>query len=59
VNALSEKLRATLRTPEETKRFADRGLDMIASTPEELAAHLRNEVQKWGRVVKERGMKAD
>jgi tripartite-type tricarboxylate transporter receptor subunit TctC len=59
VSTLSEKLRATLRTPEQTKRFADRGLDMIASTPEELGTHLRSEVQKWGRVVKERRMKAE
>ncbi len=56
---LSEKLRTTLRTPEETQRFADRGLDVVAGTPEELGAHLKSEVQKWGRVMKERGMKAE
>jgi tripartite-type tricarboxylate transporter receptor subunit TctC len=56
---LSEKLRAMLRTPEETQRFADRGLDVIASTPEELTAHLKSEAQKYGKVIKERGMKAD
>lgn len=59
LSTLSEKLRTTLRTPEQTRRFADRGLDLIASTPEELGAHLRNEVQKWGRVIKERGMRAE
>ena len=56
---LSERLRAALRTPEATQRFADRGLDMIASTPDELADHLKKEVQKWGRVIKERGMRAE
>jgi tripartite-type tricarboxylate transporter receptor subunit TctC len=59
VATLSERLRSTLRTPEATQRFADRGLDMIASTPEELSVHLRQEVQKWGRVIRERGMKAE
>ncbi|MGZ8198292.1 MAG: Bug family tripartite tricarboxylate transporter substrate binding protein [Burkholderiales bacterium] len=59
VTTLSEKVRATLRTPEETQRFADRGLDVVASTPDELAAHMRSEVQKWSRVIKERGMRAD
>jgi tripartite-type tricarboxylate transporter receptor subunit TctC len=59
VGTLSEKLRATLRAPEQTQRFADRGLDVIANTPEELAAHLKSEVQKWGRVIKERGMRAE
>ncbi|HUP96010.1 MAG TPA: tripartite tricarboxylate transporter substrate-binding protein, partial [Burkholderiales bacterium] len=59
LSVLSEKVRATLRTPEETQRFADRGLDLIASTPDELTAHLRREVQKWGPMIKERGMKAE
>jgi tripartite-type tricarboxylate transporter receptor subunit TctC len=59
ISTLSDKLRTTLRTPEQTQKFADRGLDLIASTPEELAAHLKSEVQKWGRVIKERGMKAE
>jgi tripartite-type tricarboxylate transporter receptor subunit TctC len=59
IATLSEKVRTTLRTPEETQRFADRGLDMVASTPDELATHLKNEAQKWGRVIRERGMKAE
>ena len=59
VATLSERLRSALRTPEAIQRFADRGLDMIASTPEELSAHLKREVQKWGRVIKERGMRAE
>ena len=33
--------------------------DVIASTPDEFAAHLRNELQKWGRVIRERGMRAE
>jgi tripartite-type tricarboxylate transporter receptor subunit TctC len=59
VATLSEKARTTLRTPETTQRFADRGLDLVVSTPEELSAHLKSEVQKWGRVIKERGMRAE
>jgi tripartite-type tricarboxylate transporter receptor subunit TctC len=59
VATLGEKVRSTLRTPEETQKFGDRGLDVIASTPEELTAHLKSEVQKWARVIKERGMRAE
>jgi tripartite-type tricarboxylate transporter receptor subunit TctC len=59
IGVLSEKIRTTLRTPEQTQRFADRGLDLIASTPDELSAHLKSEIQKWGRVIRERGMKAE
>ena len=31
----------------------------IRITPDELAAHLKSEVQRWGRVIKERGMRAE
>ncbi|HEX2828442.1 MAG TPA: tripartite tricarboxylate transporter substrate binding protein [Burkholderiales bacterium] len=56
---LNDKIRATFRTPEQKERFADRALEVIASTPEELSAHLKREAQKYGKVIKERGMKAD
>ena len=59
VSTLSERVRATVRSPETAQRFADRGFDVIGSTSDELAAHLKSEVQKWGRVIKERGMRAE
>jgi len=40
------------------KFYEERGLTVIASTPEEAAAHLEKEQKKWQRVVKERGIKA-
>jgi tripartite-type tricarboxylate transporter receptor subunit TctC len=59
IAVLSERLRKSMAAPDQVKRFQDRGLDVIASTPEEFAAHLQSEYKKWGRVIKERGMKAD
>jgi tripartite-type tricarboxylate transporter receptor subunit TctC len=56
---LNDRLRKAMAAPDQVKRFEDRGLDVIASTPEEFAAHLQVEYKKWGRVIKERGMKAD
>jgi tripartite-type tricarboxylate transporter receptor subunit TctC len=56
---LNEKIRATLRTPEQMQRFTDRALEVIASTPDELSAHLKSEAQKYGKVIRERGMKAE
>ncbi len=35
------------------------GLDAIGSSPEAFAAHLKREVAKWVRVVKDAGIKAD
>lgn len=59
ITFLNERLRKALTTPDQIKRFQERGLDTIASTPEEFAAHLKAEYQKWGRVIRERGMKAE
>jgi tripartite-type tricarboxylate transporter receptor subunit TctC len=59
IATLNEKVRAVLKTPEASKRWQDRGLDVIASTPEEAAAHLTREIKKWGAVFKEQGIKAE
>ena len=56
---LNEKVRAALKTPETMKRWQDRGFDVIASTPEEMTAHLMSEIRKWGAVFKEQGIKAE
>jgi len=57
--AISDKVRSVLGTPEAKQQWRERGLDVIASTPDEAAAHLKKEVQKWRVVFKERGMKAE
>ena len=44
-----------LRTPEITKRLADQGVDVLASTPDELAKVMPVEIKKWGLVVKSSG----
>lgn len=59
VTVLNDRIKKTLTTPEQIKRFNNAGLEVIASTPEEFAAHLRKEVEKWSKVIKERGMKAE
>jgi tripartite-type tricarboxylate transporter receptor subunit TctC len=59
VALLNDRIRKTLAAPDQQKRFQARGLDVIASSPEEFAAHVLSEHRKWGRVIKERGMKAE
>jgi len=59
VDTLNSHIRKVLATPEQMKFYEDRGLTVIASTPEEAAAHLVREQQKWQRVIKERGIKAE
>ena len=59
VALLNDNLKRILRAPGQPRQYEERGLDVIASSPEECAAYLKNEMSKWGKVIKERGMRAD
>jgi len=52
-------VRSVLGTAEAVQQWRGRGLEVIASTPDEAATHLRKEIDKWRVVFKERGMKAE
>ncbi|HSC96939.1 MAG TPA: tripartite tricarboxylate transporter substrate binding protein [Burkholderiales bacterium] len=54
----SDALKA-LKMPDVKARLDATGLAPIGSTPEEFGAHIRSEVEKWGRVVKATGMRVD
>src|SRR3954454_11108606 len=59
VDTLNSHIRKVLTAPEQVKFWEERGLTVIASTPEQATAHLEKEQKKWQRVVKERGIKAE
>jgi tripartite-type tricarboxylate transporter receptor subunit TctC len=59
VMLLNQKITQALRDPEFSRQFEQKGFDIIASTSDQFAAHLKSELAKWGRVIKERGMQAD
>lgn len=59
VASLSERIKKSLSVAENARRFNEGGLDIIASTPDEFAAHLKKEAEKWGKVIRERGMKLE
>ena len=59
VDLLNQNLKKVLNAPGEAKLWQERGLDVIASSPEEFAAHIEKEQKKWGKVIKERGIKAE
>ncbi len=59
ITQLNDAMRKALATPEQTRLFNDRGLDIVASTPDAASEHLKKELERWARVVKERGMKAE
>ena len=59
VNALAAATARATRDGELRKRMLEQGADPVGSTPEEFARLLREEVARWGEVVKVSGAKAD
>jgi tripartite-type tricarboxylate transporter receptor subunit TctC len=56
---LNDQIRKVLRAPDQAKQWQERGLDVVASSAEAFAVHIDREQKKWGRVIKERGIKAE
>jgi len=56
---LNAEVNKALQSPDLQKKYADQGVDVSGSTPEQFAALIRNDVAKWGKVVKESGAKID
>jgi tripartite-type tricarboxylate transporter receptor subunit TctC len=50
---------ATLNDPTMRRRLTEQMFDVIPSTPEEFTRHIVAETAKWGRVVRENGIKAE
>ena len=47
---------AALANPTLKAKLADVGVTVIGSTPEELALHLKAEMDKWGPIIKQIGV---
>jgi tripartite-type tricarboxylate transporter receptor subunit TctC len=54
---LNAAVAATLKDPEIAKRLIEAGADPAPGTPEELASFLKSELERWGKVVKEKNIK--
>ena len=59
VQRLNAEFVKALRDSDLRQRLASQGAEPLTSTPEEFAAYLRSEIDKWGKVVKAAGMKVD
>jgi tripartite-type tricarboxylate transporter receptor subunit TctC len=40
-------------------KLADQGMDVIGSSPDELARSIKAEIPKWAKIIKDTGMKAE
>jgi tripartite-type tricarboxylate transporter receptor subunit TctC len=59
IDKLNASLNEALSSPAVAARMTKEGFDPIPSTPEQARARLEKELPQWGKLIKERGIKAD
>jgi len=59
VARLNAEIGKILREPATRDKIAAQGFNIITSTPDELAAYIRSEHEKWGKLVKVSGAKVE
>jgi tripartite-type tricarboxylate transporter receptor subunit TctC len=59
VSKMHDELVKIIKSPEQVSRLAGVGAIPVANTPEEFAAAMKKEVDKWGKIIRENGIKAD
>jgi len=59
VGRLSQEIVRILRTPEAKEKLLNAGTDPVGSSPEQLAITIKSEMAKWGKVIKDAGIRAD
>jgi len=59
VTKLNAAINAALKTEDVRGRLVASGVEIQGGTPEQFGAVIRNEVEKWGRIVKEAGIQPE
>ena len=59
IDKLSSQIAAVLRQPEVIAKLASDGAEPGGDTPAEFAAYIKSEAERWGKVVKTAGIRAD
>lgn len=56
---LHDAVVAALETPEVRSNLINQGFQPAGGSPEQFAAYIQSELQKWGKLIRERGIRAD
>jgi Tripartite tricarboxylate transporter family receptor len=59
IKKLNIELAAILSETEVRERLAKDGIETVGASPEEFGAYIKSEVEKWGKVVREAGIKLE
>ena len=59
IGALHREMANALKLPDVKQRFNRLGAEPVGNTPEEFDGLIKSEIAKWGKVVKEAGLKVD
>ena len=59
VNRLNSEIVASVQLPNVREQLTKMGFEIVANTPEQYAVFLREENVKWGKVVKDLGLRAE
>jgi tripartite-type tricarboxylate transporter receptor subunit TctC len=57
VERLHQEIIRAVRSAEIKERIVGEGMEVVASTPEEFAAYIKSETEKWTKVIKSAGIK--
>lgn len=59
VRALAAAYAKAVAAPELKRKLGDAGIEVTTSTPEQFAAYIQAETERWRTVIRERGIKAE
>ena len=59
IERLNREMVAALRRTEVTERLFNAGVEVVASAPGELAVTIKSEMAKWGKVIRDAGIREE
>ena len=59
IQRLNQETQAVLKTAETRERFLNAGVEPVGGPPEQLGALMKSEMAKWGKVIRDAGLRAE